>query len=95
MAPNNVIAHYDLGLALIRQKDDAGAIAEANAALAIDPNYYRAYYILAGAYEHQGKSDEAQAATKKFFAGQKLDPQHDKLEPPSTDDTSSANPDGG
>ena len=57
--PNNSLAHYNLGCALLAENDDEEAAERFRTALLIDPEYDEAMSNLAFALSQLGKNDEA------------------------------------
>ena len=72
--PQNAIAHFDLGLSLLRLEDWPGAAAEARAAIALDPTMADSYYVLSAALSHLDDRAGSEAAFTRFLAlGGKLE----------------------
>lgn len=66
MEPNEVIAHFDLALALYDKKQYAEAVSEARTATELDPNSKSAFGILADALSAQGQTAEAAKARQRY-----------------------------
>ena len=76
--PSEAEAHYVRGIVhLWHQKKVDPAIADAERAIALDPNFARGYGSLGAALHYAGRSDEA---LERFATMARLDPHH----PPRT-----------
>ena len=73
LAPGDVDAHYNLGLAYTDAKDYSHAIKSYRKALKLNPNHGLSWNNLGSAIEQQGDKDAAQEAYAKAV---KLNPQH-------------------
>ena len=73
LAPENAVAHYDLGLARLESHRLPGAVASFQQAIALKPDFAGAYYNLAIALERLGRSREAMGAYQKTA---ELDPKN-------------------
>jgi tetratricopeptide (TPR) repeat protein len=71
MQPENSLAHYNLGVALMGMERPDDAVIEYNRAIKIDPNYANAYYALGMIYQAKGDQQDAVASYEKYV---KLDP---------------------
>jgi tetratricopeptide (TPR) repeat protein len=71
MNPNNVLAHYNLGLVYTGLSNQDQAMGEYRAAVALNPKYASAYYAMALLYQSQSNAVEATDAFQKYLA---LDP---------------------
>jgi tetratricopeptide (TPR) repeat protein len=67
LSPDNVLAHYNLGLVLTSQENIDGAMSQYRSALKIDPNYANAYFALALLYQAQNNVGEATTAFHKYL----------------------------
>lgn len=67
-APDSVVAHSKLGVALAQQGQLDAAIGEFSKAISIHPGYAPAYSNLGNAYRQKGMLDEAMAAYERAVA---------------------------
>ncbi len=73
LRPDSAAAHYNLGLALVRQGKPGEGIACYHKAIEVDPKYAPPYVTLGLARIHQGKRDEAIACYHKAI---EVDPKY-------------------
>ncbi|HUS16645.1 MAG TPA: rhomboid family intramembrane serine protease [Chloroflexia bacterium] len=66
MEPRDAIAHFDLAISLVQQKQYAEAEQAARTATELEPKKAEAYNVLADALDGQGKEDEAAAARRRY-----------------------------
>jgi tetratricopeptide (TPR) repeat protein len=58
---------YSIGIALFRKRQIDGAIDFFNKGIAVDPNYFEAYYQLALAHINKGNTEEAKKNLQKVI----------------------------
>ena len=73
--PGNYVAHNNLGVAFIKERDFSSAEINFREAVKIHPDYSQAIYNLAVLYELQNRLDESISAYKRFLRTEKgVDP---------------------
>jgi predicted Zn-dependent protease len=66
LQPNSTWAHYEMGASLIKTGDYKTAVVHLEIAASRLEQFPEAHNLLAEAYEHSGKTEEAKRERKKF-----------------------------